>query len=722
MIHEIRKRDGRIVGFDQNKIINAIKKAMIAVGEDGESLADGLSAKVIGLLEMKFNGEIPDVESIQDIVEEVLMEEGYANVAKAYILYRRKRAELREAKEALGVKDDVKLSLNAIKVLERRYLRKDEEGDVIETPGGMFRRVARNVAQADLIYNPDTDIEATADEFYELMASLYFLPNSPTLMNAGTELQQLSACFVLPVEDSMEGIFGALHSMALIHQSGGGTGFSFSRLRPAGDIVKSTKGVASGPISFMRIFDVSTDVVKQGGRRRGANMAILRYDHPDIEEFISSKEKEGFLDNFNISVAVNDKFMEAVKVGAEYNLVNPRNSKVVKKLNARHVFDRIVNMAWRTGDPGLIFLDRINRDNPTPALGEIESTNPCGEQPLLPYESCNLGSINLARMVKLDENDKAMIDWDKLRDTIHKAVHFLDNVIDMSKFPVDEIGKMVRGNRKIGLGVMGFADLLVQLGIPYDSEDAVALADDVMGFINEEARKASVTLAEKRGSFPNFPGSIWEQRGYKCIRNATLTTIAPTGTISIIAGASSGIEPLFAISYIRNVMDGTELLEVNPYFEETAKKRGFYSKDLMVKIARSGSIQGIIEIPEDVRRVFVTSHDIAPEWHVRIQAAFQRHVDNAVSKTVNFAHNSSTKDVEAVYMLAYELGCKGVTIYRDGSRKEQVLNIGKVNRVEAREIIKPETGKEIQSPVAYEEVLTVSSEYSGGCTKESCNL
>jgi ribonucleoside-diphosphate reductase alpha chain len=693
-IKKIQKRDGRVVAFEPEKITHAIHKAIVAVNETDGKLSRELTKEVVGVIEKKYEGRIPTVEDVQDLVEETLIKSGRAKVAKAYILYRQKRSEERYKKTLIGVIDDLKLNMNAIKVLENRYLLKDDLGRVIESPGEMFRRVARNVAQADLIYNPDTDIEATADEFYELMASLYFLPNSPTLMNAGTELQQLSACFVLPVEDSMEGIFGALHSMALIHQSGGGTGFSFSRLRPAGDIVKSTKGVASGPISFMRIFDVSTDVVKQGGRRRGANMAILRYDHPDIEEFISSKEKEGFLDNFNISVAVNDKFMEAVKVGAEYNLVNPRNSKVVKKLNARHVFDRIVNMAWRTGDPGLIFLDRINRDNPTPALGEIESTNPCGEQPLLPYESCNLGSINLARMVKLDENDKAMIDWDKLRDTIHKAVHFLDNVIDMSKFPVDEIGKMVRGNRKIGLGVMGFADLLVQLGIPYDSEDAVALADDVMGFINEEARKASVTLAEKRGSFPNFPGSIWEQRGYKCIRNATLTTIAPTGTISIIAGASSGIEPLFAISYIRNVMDGTELLEVNPYFEETAKKRGFYSKDLMVKIARSGSIQGIIEIPEDVRRVFVTSHDIAPEWHVRIQAAFQRHVDNAVSKTVNLPNDATLEDIRRIYFMAYELGCKGITVYRYGSKSEQVLNI----------IETPEGNR-----------ISVSSEFAAGC-------
>ncbi|MFQ5816289.1 MAG: adenosylcobalamin-dependent ribonucleoside-diphosphate reductase, partial [Candidatus Hydrothermarchaeaceae archaeon] len=571
-IKKIQKRDGRAVAFEPKKIANAIHKALVAVNEADGELSEQLTIEVIKMIEKNYADKIPSVEDVQDVVEETLIKSGHTRVAKAYILYRQKRHEERYKKTLLGVTDDLKLTLNAVKVLERRYLLKDEHGHIIESPGEMFRRVARNVATADLLYDPNADIAAVEKEFYELMIGLCFMPNSPTLMNAGTELQQLSACFVLPVDDSMEGIFGALRSMALIHQSGGGTGFSFSRLRPTGDIVKSTKGVASGPLSFMRIFDVSTDVVKQGGRRRGANMGILRIDHPEIMEFIVAKEKEGFLANFNISVAVSDEFMEAVKNDSEYELVNPRNGGVTKKLKAKDVFDLIVINAWNSGDPGLIFLDRINRDNPTPALGEIESTNPCGEQPLLPYESCNLGSINLAQMVTHDDEGKAAIDWDKLRDTVHKATHFLDNVIDMSKFPVDKIGERVKGNRKVGLGVMGFTDLLTQLEVPYNSEEATSVADDVMGFINEEARKASVALAEKRGSFPNFNGSTWQQKGYTRIRNATLTTIAPTGTISIIAGASSGIEPLFAVSYIRNVMDGTEMLEVNPYFEDMAKR------------------------------------------------------------------------------------------------------------------------------------------------------
>jgi len=723
MVYEIRKRDGRILEFDQSKVTTAIQKATVAVGKGDESLATELSDKVVELLDQEFNGEAPDVESVQDMVEKVLIESGQTEMAKAYILYRQKRTDLRDAKEVIGVKDDVKLSLNAIKVLERRYLKKNEVGEVTESPGEMFRRVASNVAQAELLYDPNADLPSIEAKFFELMTSLRFMPNSPTLMNAGTELQQLSACFVLPIEDSMDGIFDAIKHTALIHQTGGGTGFSFSRLRPKNDVVKSTGGVASGPISFMKVFDAATDVIKQGGRRRGANMGILRIDHPDIMEFISAKEKNDVLNNFNISVGITEKFMEAAKNGEDYELLNPRTKEPLKKLNARRMLEQIVNKAWDNGEPGIIFLDRINKDNPTPALGEIESTNPCGEQPLLPYESCNLGSINLARMVAYDEEGNASIDWNIFRDTVHTAVHFLDNVIDMSKFPVDKIGEMVKSNRKVGLGVMGFADLLGLLGVPYNSADAVNMAGNVMGFINEEARAASIALSQKKGSFPNFRGSLWDDQGYEGIRNATLTTIAPTGTISIIGGASSGIEPLFAISYIRNVMDGTEMLEVNPIFEEVAKKRGFYSKELMARIAKTGTVHGMEEIPEDVRRAFVTSHEIAPEWHIRIQAAFQRHIDNAVSKTVNFTNDATTKDVEDVYMLAYELGCKGVTIYRDGSRDAQVLNIGKVNHAETVDIKEPPKMEEKEVPlVTYGESVKVSSEYGGGCTKESCNL
>ncbi|MEM1544002.1 MAG: vitamin B12-dependent ribonucleotide reductase, partial [Candidatus Bathyarchaeia archaeon] len=645
----IRKRDGRIVEFDPTKITNAIHKAIMAVkGEDGE-LAAKLSAQVVAIIEEEFKDKIPSVEDVQNIVERVLIKNGYDAVAKAYILYRQKRAELREQKRLLGVTDDLKLSLNAISVLERRYLLKDESGRVIETPSQMFRRVAKAIARIDALYDKSANIEAVEEEFYRVMASLEFLPNSPTLMNAGTDIGQLSACFVLPVGDSIEEIFDALKYMALIHKSGGGTGFSFSRLRPRGDVVKSTMGVASGPVSFMKIFDVATEVIKQGGRRRGANMGVLRVDHPDIIEFITAKEKEGVLSNFNISVGVTDEFMEAVEKDEYYSLVNPRNGAVVKRLKARAIFDLIATAAWKTGDPGLIFLDEINRKNPTPHVGVIESTNPCGEVPLLPYESCNLGSINLSRMVRDGE-----IDWDKLRRTVRIAVHFLDNVIDANKYPMPQIEKATKANRKIGLGVMGFAEMLIKLGIPYNSDEAIATAEKVMSFISEEARKKSVELGEERGSFPNFPGSIWERMGYGAMRNATVTSIAPTGTISIIAGTSSGIEPLFAVAFVRNVM-GTQLFEVNSVFEQIAKERGFYSTELISKIARTGSVQGLSEVPPDVKRIFVTALEIAPEWHVRMQAAFQKYTDNAVSKTVNLPHEATIDDVRRIFMMAWKL-------------------------------------------------------------------
>ncbi len=716
MINRIRKRDGRIVAFDQEKITSAIYRAAAAVGGSDMELAKKLSSKVVAILEENNGHSVPTVEEIQDVVEKVLMEEGHARTAKAYILYRHRRAELRKAKEMMfGVVDDVKLTLNAMKVLEKRYLCKDENGGVVESPAQMFRRVSKNIASADLIYDPEADIAKTEEEFYDMMTKLEFLPNSPTLMNAGTEIQQLSACFVLPVEDSIEAIFESIKHTALIHQTGGGTGFSFSRLRPESDVVKSTGGVASGPISFMKVFDAATEVIKQGGRRRGANMGILRVDHPNIIEFVTAKEKNNVLNNFNISVAITERFMEAAKNDEEYELINPRTKQAVKKLRAKTVLDLFVAMAWKNGEPGIIFIDRINRDNPTPQLGEIESTNPCGEQPLLPYESCNLGSINLSKMVARI-NDERVVDWEKLRITVRKAVHFLDNVIDMSNFPVRQIKEMVRGNRKIGLGVMGFADMLVQLGIPYDSDEAVSLAGEIMKFITEEARKKSREIALRRGSFPNFKGSVWEAK-YDAMRNATVTTIAPTGTLSIIAGRSSGIEPLFAISFVRNVMDNTEMLEVNPYFEEAARREGFYSEHLTRLIASKGSIQGIEEIPERIRRIFVTAHEISPSWHVKMQAAFQAHTDNAVSKTVNFPHDATPQDVQEVFVLAYELGCKGITLYRDGSRDAQVLNIGRVNRKE--EVLSKVEGN---NSTATEEPLLVNAEYNGGCTRSSCAL
>ncbi|WDT77151.1 MAG: vitamin B12-dependent ribonucleotide reductase [Candidatus Manganitrophus sp.] len=568
----------------------------------------------------------------------------------------------------MQLKDRSSLSQNAITVLEKRYLKRDPEGRLIETPEEMFRRVANNIAEADRRYRSDSQTAETAETFYDLLSSLAFLPNSPTLMNAGRELQQLSACFVIPVEDSLESIFEAIKDTALIHQSGGGTGFSFTRLRPQNDRVLSTSGIASGPVSFMKVFNMATEVIKQGGARRGANMGILRIDHPDILDFITIKEDPREMVNFNLSVAVTDLFMEALQKDEAYPLVSPRTGKEVRRLPARMVFNQIVQAAWKSGDPGIIFIDRINRDNPTPALGSFESTNPCGEQPLLPNESCNLGSVNLVKML----SHKKEIDYPKLKETVWKGVHLLDNVIDQNQYPLPQIAEATYRTRKIGLGVMGFADLLTELNIPYDSNEALGLAEEIMSFVRREAREASAAIAKERGVFPAYDQSIYAGQGLR-LRNATTTTIAPTGTLSVIADCSSGIEPLYALSYHRRVLGGVRLPELNARFVEAARRGGFYSEALIARVAATGSVRGMAEVPEEIQRIFVTSHDLAPEFHIRMQAAFQKHTDNAVSKTVNFPREATPQDVEKVFLLAYREGCKGVTIYRDMSRDEQVL-------------------------------------------------
>jgi ribonucleoside-diphosphate reductase alpha chain len=671
-IKRIRKRDGRLVDFDQSKIAEAIWKAAKEVGGKDRQLASRLAAEVVKRLEKQLKPrEIPTVEQVQDLVEVTLIDRGHARTAKAYILYRQKRAEIRKAKIMLGIVDELKLPLNSILVLERRYLQKDENGKVIESTGQMFRRIAKGIAEVDKQYEKsNVEVKELENEFYRMMTSSEFVPNSPTLMNTGTYLRQLSACFVLPVEDSIESIFDTLKAAALIHRTGGGTGFAFSRLRPKGDVVRTTGGIASGPISFATIYDTATDVVKQGGRRRGANMGILRVDHPDIMDFIVAKEKEGVLRNFNISIGVTDIFMRAVEKDADFELINPRNRQVTKKLKARAIWNLIIMMAWKNGEPGVIFLDTINKDNPTPKIGQIEATNPCGEQPLLPYESCNLGSIDVSKFV----NDEGKMDWDRLRETVRIAVRFLDNVVDANVYVLPQIEEITKGNRKIGLGVMGFADMLIKRGIRYDTDEGLKAAEELMRFIGEEGHKMSAQLGEERGNFPNFPGSTLE-KDWKTHRNATVTTVAPTGTISIIAGCSQGIEPLFAIAYVREVAEtlGRTLVEVNPLFENIALREGFYSGELIKEISRHTSIQDLKEIPQKWRRLFVTAHDITAEMHVQMQAAFQKHSDNAVSKTINFPNWATPNDVEKAYMLAWKLGCKGITVYRHASREAQVL-------------------------------------------------
>jgi ribonucleoside-diphosphate reductase alpha chain len=670
---QIQKRNGKVILFDPQRITNAIFKAVESVGGTDFEQASQLSGLVQDYVILQDKNLI-DIEEIQDMIEKVLIEEGHAKTAKSFILYRQKRKEMREAKSSTGVVDDCKLSLNAIKVLKARYLLKDENGKIIESPGDLFKRVAKTVASIEEKYGCDPLIAEKT--FCEVMMDLNFLPNSPLLMNAGTKNAQLSSTFVLPIADTTEGVFSTLKNAATIHKRGGGTGFSFSRIRPRGDKVNQTFGAASGPLAFLSIYDNALEKIKQQGKRAGANMAVLRIDHPDILDFITCKESRDLINNFNLSVGITDEFIHALKNSEEYDLINPRNNDIVGRLNAKSTFDLLSTMAWKNGDPGIIFLDRINnkRSNPTPSLGLIETTSSCGEQPLQPYESAILGSINLSNHVTRESSGHdPFIDWEKLKITIHTAVHFLDNATDINEFHLPEIAQRVRKTRKIGLGVMGFADMLIKLRIAYNSSEAFNTADQVMQFIDNEARKASCKLAKTRGVFPYFEESILKNYGEEFhTRNATRTTISPTGTLSIIASCSPSIEPLFALSYLRKTAQ-FEMLEVNPLFEEVAKEEGFYSEDLLRKIALSGTLKDIDEVPNHIKEIFVTAMDLSPETHVAMQAAFQKHVDAAVSKTVNFPYSATVEDVKKVFELAYDLGCKGITIYRDGSRTMQVL-------------------------------------------------
>lgn len=600
------------------------------------------------------------------------------------------------------VEESLNLSENAVKVLEKRYLKRDKDGNCIERPEDMFRRVADTIAAGDLKFGKsEADVKKLSDRFYKAITSRYFMPNSPTLMNAGRELGQLAACFVLPVEDSLEGIFETVKNTALIHKSGGGTGFSFARLRPKNSVVKSTMGVSSGPVSFMEVFNAATEAVKQGGTRRGANMGILRVDHPDIIDFINCKSDNNKLNNFNISVAITDKFMEAYLNGTDYDLINPQTKEVVGRMNAKEVFDLIVDGAWRNGEPGIVFIDKMNADNPTPLVGAIESTNPCGEVPLLPYEACNLGSINLGLMMKETSNGWE-VDWDLLAETTKTAMRFLDNVIAVNNYPLPQISEMVQNNRKIGLGVMGWADMLMKMGISYNSEEGTKLAGQVMEFIDYVSKKESIEMAKERGSFNNFKGSIYDSDNYLFnkykgksagkisdeqwaeidadikkygLRNATTTCIAPTGTISMIASASGGVEPLFGLVFSRLIMDGTEMLEVNPIFKDYMVSHGLYSEEMMSKIAKEGTIAHIDGVSQNVKDIFATAHDVTPYWHVKMQAAFQLHTDNAVSKTVNFVESATREDIKGAYILAYKNNLKGITVYRNNSRQFQPMNL-----------------------------------------------
>ncbi len=761
-IIEVVKRDGTKVKFEKDRITKAVYKAMLSVNHGTVKDAENVSDAVVKRLAE--SGEIPHVEKIQDYVEEELMRYSdgkklFTDVARSYILYRENRTIIREEKRRLGISDDLKLSLNAATVLESRYLLKDMDGKIIETPRRLFKRVADSIGIVEGVYDFFTYLEANlqkereistlprldqfqrrsmrvafksifgrdatdsdmkeleefltthknsasfySERFLQMMTSMDFMPNSPTLMNAGTDLGQLSACFVIPVGDDIDSIFDSLKLTAKIHKSGGGTGFSFSSLRPRDDIVGSSKGVASGPVSFMKIFDVTTEVIKQGGKRRGANMGILRYDHPDIMEFINSKDTENQkLRNFNISVGMDSVFFERLDRDENVDLINPRTGKVEKQVKASLIWNSIISQAWKTADPGLIFLDEINRHNTVPNVGKIESTNPCGEQPLLPYESCNLGSINLSKFV-LD----GKIDFARMERIIRDAVRFLDDVIDANLFPDQHIYDMTHRTRKIGLGLMGFADMLAELRIPYDSKEALGIAEEVMSFLQDISHDESSRLASERGCFPAWKGSKWEAAGIK-MRNSTTTTIAPTGTISIIADCSSSIEPYFALSFVRHVLSGKTLVEKNRYLEAELKKRGLYSEALMIQIAETGNLEHT-DLPQDIKRIFRTAHEISPDWHIMMQATFQRYCDSGVSKTINLHAEATPEDIEKAYRMAFDLKCKGITVYRDRSKSEQVLYSGEKEKKPAVE--------EVREP----KLIVLEGSFDPACPDGKCDL
>ncbi|MBB5156012.1 adenosylcobalamin-dependent ribonucleoside-diphosphate reductase [Saccharopolyspora phatthalungensis] len=693
---QVRRRDGRLVDFDVKRIEAAIARAAREVGHGDGHLAGSMAEAVADGLGGQLRHRVPTVEQIQDAVERRLVAEGQHEIARAYVVYRQRRAELREAKALLRVRDELKLSLAAVTVLRQRYLRRDAHGHPVESTGEMLDRVATFVAAAEDTYQAGAS-EQWAQRFSTLLRSLDFLPNSPTLMNAGTPLGFLSGCVVLPVEDSLRSIFSALQYASIIQQAGGGTGYAFSRVRPAGDLVASTGGTASGPVPFLRVFDTAADVVRQGGRRRGANMAVLDVSHPDIYEFVTAKAADSAaLENFNLSVAVSNAFLRAVEANGTHRLVNPRTGRTTARVPAADLFDAMCESAHRCGDPGLLFLDTINRANPLPHLGRIEATNPCGEVPLLPYESCNLGSINLAHCTA-----DGRMDWDRLTNIVEVAVRFLDDVIDVSRYPFDELEQAARASRKIGLGFMGLAEMLASLGVPYDSAQAVRLAGRIARHVQDTAHAASARLAESRGAFPAFADSA--PANSVAVRNAQLTSIAPTGTISLIAGTTAGIEPMFAIAYARNVLD-RHLLESNPCFERLARDRGFYSDALLTEIARTGGVRGNRRIPEDVRAAFPTALEIAPEWHLRMQAAVQRHVDAAVSKTINLPTSATVDDVRKIFLEAWRAKVKGITAYRYGSRPHQVLTL-----------VSPEDR-------AAEPPLRVDTTFVGGCAAHTCEF